>query len=135
MPTISDGPVVEIGEFVSTYDSKIVRDILLIGVRSEVSGVGDSVTEAPIIRTHYLSESADDRLVVSAGNRIETDHAMIVELQTEGNGTRGHLYFSNKPKIWSKDAVGMVTGIERALKASSAPSVAFDSDYISLLMR
>jgi len=131
-PKRRDGPPIDLGAFLSTYEPKTVREILLIGARNKVT-VSTDVVEPPILRDHYVSEDTDTRFAISAGNRVETDHEIIVDLEVVPEGTRGRIYVSNKPTLWGENAIDLVTGMRTALRASSAPEATVVDNVVDLL--
>jgi hypothetical protein len=119
-------PCGAVGAFHSVHPVGIVMELVVLGVKSQLSSGSTQVSEAGILASIFVSELAESRLVVTAGNVLDTYFNFIVELAVEGSGTKGHASL-DRPFSEIKRWMGSAQTLAYELKALlNEASVSFD---------
>jgi hypothetical protein len=76
-----------------------------------------------VLASIYVSELTENRLVVTAGNVLDTYFSFAVELTSADNGTHGRAYYDRplkEIKRWSKNAMEQAAAVQSILTNASA---------------
>jgi hypothetical protein len=117
------------GTFHSVHPIDTVMEIVRIGVRDQLSSPDEGVGKGGVLASIYLSELSDRRLVVTAGNVLESYFSFAVDLTEDDAGTRGRAYYDRPMKeitTWFKNAMGLASGVQAVLISASATIYEWD---------
>lgn len=126
IPALAPGTV---GSFHSVHPREIVMEIVRLGVRDQLSSKDADVSSAGVLASIYINELSDYRLVVTAGNVLETYFSFAVDLTDGDGGTRGLAYYDRPMsdiKRWYKNAIGLASGVQSILVDASATIIGWN---------
>ena len=111
-----------VGTFHSVHPIDTVMEIMRVGVRGQLSSPDAGVSTGGVLASIYISELSDRRLVITAGNVLESYFSFAVDLTEDGTGTRGRVYY-DRPMSgmkWWKNAMELASGVQAVLVSASA---------------
>ncbi|MEH0934519.1 hypothetical protein [Micromonospora psammae] len=112
----------EIGTFTSPHSLADTLAVAYAGIASQLS-VAEREVQAPgIAASIYLSRLDATGLTVTAGNKIETYFQFRVDLQTHGNGCKGHASYDrpmSEINRWMGNAIKLSFGLRSAVTECS----------------
>ena len=122
-PTAKTANRFEVGSFHSAHPMNTVMMLVCQGVREQLSS-GDIVAPRPgVLESIYIRELSPSRLVVEAGNELQTYFSFTVELTADTGGTSGRAYcsppFSKIPR-WPFNVQKLAAGVETVMTSASA---------------
>jgi len=111
------------GTFHSVHPIATVMVTVRIGARDQLSAPDEGVGKGGVLASIYLSELSDRRLVVTAGNVLESYFSFAVDLTEDDTGTQGRAYYDRRMKEitrWYKNAMELASGVQAVLVSASA---------------
>jgi hypothetical protein len=98
-------------------------ELVCRGVQDQLSDGTFAVQDADVLASIYISELSPDKLVVTAGNTLDTYFAYTVELSSDAGGTSGRAYLTppfREITRWMGNAMKMHYGVQSILTEASA---------------
>ena len=117
-----------VGTFHSVHPIETVMEVMLLGVRGQLSSPDEGVAQPGVLASIYVSEMTDRRLVVTAGNVLESYFSFVIELTADDTGTHGRAYFDRSISgvRWFKNAIDLAAGVQSVLVSASATIAEWD---------
>ena len=119
----------ELGTFASPHTLEETMALVRHGVSEQLS---DPSQEDPaplgIIEGIFITEMTPDKMVVTAGNKLNTFFSVCIELNSGGGKVVGHVYLDRpKRKVskWIGNAMKINYGIQSALRSASVEKMRF----------
>ena len=112
-----------VGTFHSVHRIATVMEIVRIGVGGQLSSPDEGVGQGGVLASIYLSELSDRRLVVTAGNVLESYFSFAVDLTEDDTGTQGRAYYDrpmDEMTRWTGNAMKLASGVQAVLIDASA---------------
>lgn len=112
-----------VGTFHSVHPIATVMEIVRIGVRDQLSSPNEGVGKGGVLASIYLSELSDRRLVITAGNVLESYFSFAVDLTEDDTGTQGRAYYDRPMEEmtrWHGNAMELASGVQAVLVSASA---------------
>ncbi|MDZ4169611.1 MAG: hypothetical protein U1E26_08140 [Coriobacteriia bacterium] len=116
----------EVGTFKSPHSRETVMELLGLALVDYLPNHAVVVSEPPVMDGLYISELTDTRLVATVGNSVTLHYSLIVDLDQDGAGTSGHVYFdrkkdrTNHPWAFTQVKIRILRGMQDNLRSSSA---------------
>jgi hypothetical protein len=126
--TWAASPPGTVGTFHSVHPIDTVMEVMLLGVRGQLSSPEQGVAQPGVLASIYIGELTDQRLVVTARNVLESYFSFVIELTADDTGTHGRAYFDRSISgvRWFKNAIDLAAGVQSVRVSASATIAEWD---------
>ena len=128
-PTGSKSP--ELGTFTSPHTLSETMALVWAGVADELSDPSQKEPQQPgLTEGIFITTVTPNKMIVTAGNKIDTYFTVCIELNPVGSKIAGHVYLDrpkNKITRWMGNAMKISFGIQATLRSASVEKMQFQN--------